>query len=158
MTGVATRIQQDNPTALYVHCLAHCTNLCLQTVGRQCEPVRSALNLVMELSHLIRISPKQSGAFQTLQNQLSPGLPSLKPLCPTRWTVRTSAIHSVLENYDVLFKFLDDLNAKSDDKKGRKVGGVLAQMEKFSTYPLNSLLLHYRARIQPFKMQQWLLN
>ena len=26
---VAARIQQSEPTAVFVHCLAHCTNLCL---------------------------------------------------------------------------------------------------------------------------------
>lgn len=29
--GVAAIIQQAEPRALYVHCIAHCTNLCLQT-------------------------------------------------------------------------------------------------------------------------------
>lgn len=38
-------------------------------------------------------------AFQTLQVQLSPGAPSLKPTC---WTVRTKAIEAVLSNYEVL--------------------------------------------------------
>ena len=27
---VAAQIQKEEPSALYVHCLAHCTNLCLQ--------------------------------------------------------------------------------------------------------------------------------
>ena len=57
--GVAARIQNDEPSAIYVHCLAHCTNLCLQTVGRQCPPIRDALELVMEVSQLIRFSPKR---------------------------------------------------------------------------------------------------
>ena len=35
--GVAAQIQHDVPSALYVHCFAHCTNLCLQTIGRQCS-------------------------------------------------------------------------------------------------------------------------
>ena len=38
----AARIEQDEPSAIYVHCLAHCTNLCLQAVGRQVAPVRDA--------------------------------------------------------------------------------------------------------------------
>ena len=56
--GVAAQIQRDEPSALYVHCLAHCTNLCLQTVSRAILPVRDALELVMGVCQLIRFSPK----------------------------------------------------------------------------------------------------
>lgn len=84
LNGVAARIQNYVPAALYVHCLAHCTNLCLQTIGRQ--PVRDTLDLVMGVADLIRYSPKRTTLLETLQTQLAPGSPSLKPLCPTRWT------------------------------------------------------------------------
>lgn len=94
ISGVAALIQQDEPSAIHVHCLAHCTNLCLQAVGRQVAPVRDALDLVAEVSQLIRFSPKRSSLFQSMQSQLSYNSPSLKPLCHTRWTVRTAAINS----------------------------------------------------------------
>ena len=51
--GVAALIQQTEPTAIYVHCVAHCTNLCLQTAGEQTVCVRETLDLVMGLSQLI---------------------------------------------------------------------------------------------------------
>ena len=54
LNGVAAQIQKEFQSALYVHCLAHCTTLCLQSVDRQCIPVRDALDLVIELSQLIR--------------------------------------------------------------------------------------------------------
>jgi len=63
LTGVTAQIQKDVLSALFVHCFAHCTNLCLQAVGRACVPVRNALDLVMELSQLIRYSPKHSTLF-----------------------------------------------------------------------------------------------
>ena len=88
----------------------------------------------MELSQLIRYSPKRSTLFQNLQSQLSPQSPSLKPLCPTRWTVRTAAISSVIENYAVLCEALAEINLSTHDEYGRKAGGFLAQMEKFSTF------------------------
>ena len=54
ISGVATQIQKEENSAIRVHCLAHCTNLCLQTVARQVTPVRDALDLVAEISQLIR--------------------------------------------------------------------------------------------------------
>ena len=58
ISGVAARIQNEEESAIYVHCLAHCTNLCLQTIGKQLVPIRDALFLVQEISQLIHFSPK----------------------------------------------------------------------------------------------------
>ena len=80
INGVAAHIQRDEPSAIYVHCLAHCTNLCLQTVGRQVTPVRDALELVREVSQLICFSSKRSTLFESMQSQLSHSSPSLKPV------------------------------------------------------------------------------
>ena len=58
LSGVAARIEQGVPAAIFVHCFAHCTNLCLQSAGRQRVPIRDALDLVIEISQLILNSPK----------------------------------------------------------------------------------------------------
>ena len=67
LNGVAARIERDFPAALYLHCFAHCTNLCLQSVSRKCVSLRDAIDLVMELSQLIRFSPKRSALFSEMQ-------------------------------------------------------------------------------------------
>ena len=134
LNGVAAQIEKLVPAALFVHCFAHCTNLCLQTVGRQCSPIRNALDLVMGISQLIRYSPKRTALFLSLQAQLSPHTTTLKPLCPTRWTVCTSAISAVLVNYEVLCATMEEVNATTHDEYGQKAGGYLSQMDNFSTY------------------------
>ena len=58
---------------------------------------------------------------------------TLKPLCPTRWTVRTAAIDSVVTNYSVLQAALDDVQ-QGTDEYALKAVGYLNSMEKFSTY------------------------
>ena len=138
LNGVAAQIQKDVPSALFVHCLAHCINLTLQPIGRQCVPVRDALDLIIEVTQLIRYSPKRSALFQSLQTQLNPEVSSkptsLKPLCLTRWTVCTSAFNSILTNYTVLCQTLETVNTDCNDEYGRKAGGCLAKLEKFSTF------------------------
>ena len=114
INGVAAQIQRVEPSAIFVHCLAHCTNMCLQEVGKQILCVRVALDLVMELSQLIRYSPKRLSLFESLMAQVSPGAPSLKPLCPTRWTVRTKAINAVLINYRLLQETLEIIKNGKD--------------------------------------------
>ena len=100
--------KKEYDRALYVHCLAHSLNLCVQEVSRSVDLLQNILNLVFELGKLIKFSPKRSTLFSTLSKQLAfntgentTGM-SLRTLCPTRWTVRHTAIESVLLNYDTL--------------------------------------------------------
>ena len=131
--GVAANLQQLESTAIYVHCLAHCTNLCLKTVGRLSECVHDVLELVMGLSQLILYSPKRSSLFETLRSQVSPGAPTLKPLCPTRWTVRTRAIGAILSNYELLMDALEMIQ-KGKDEYAMKANGYLNSMQSFRTF------------------------
>ena len=89
--------------------------------------------MASDIADLIRYSLKRSSLFRALQAQVVPSLPSLKFLCPTRWTVRTSALQSILSNYLVLQETLQQVNAECHDDYGRTAGGYLAQMDKFST-------------------------
>ena len=66
LSGVATRIQKEQPKAHYVHCVAHCLNLCLQDLGKKCACIRNALGIATELSNLIRASPKSLALFRQL--------------------------------------------------------------------------------------------
>ena len=117
-----------------VHCLAHSTNLCLQTLARKILAIWEALDLVVEFSQFIRYFPKWSTLFQSLQDQLAPGAPSLKPLCPTRWTVHTRAIEVVISNYEVLITALIETHDTGRDEYALKAGGYLSTMEKFSAF------------------------
>ncbi|KAK3095241.1 hypothetical protein FSP39_012040 [Pinctada imbricata] len=135
LSGVAKQIQDQSPSALGVHCLAHCINLCVQDVTKKCQPVRDSMDLVIEIEKLICLSPKRSNLFLE-QKQLhgSAGSPNLRPICPTRWTVRTYAIESVLKNYKVLQETLDNIHKNTRDEYSRRAGGQLAMMDKFSTF------------------------
>ena len=71
ISGVATKILQEEPAALHVHCLAHCLNLCLQDVARQFQPIRDVLDLCIESGKLILLSPKRMQLFNQSINQSS---------------------------------------------------------------------------------------
>ena len=66
LSGVAKRLRVDEPAALFVHCLAHSLNLCLQDCGRQCSVIREALDLTSGLATLIRASPKRGLQFLSI--------------------------------------------------------------------------------------------
>lgn len=134
LTGVAKQIQTDHPAAIKVHCLAHCLNLYLQDTAKKCKLIRAALDNIMELTQLIRYSPKRTLVFQQCKQELSSGDVGLRPLCPTRWTVCTGAIDAVLKNYPALLQALQTIAETSYDDYGRRANGLYAQLEKFYNY------------------------
>lgn len=134
LRGVATQIKAEEAAAISVHCLAHCLNLCLQDTAKKCVPVRIALDIVMEISKLIRYSPKRTLVFEQCKQDLSIPGTSLRPLCPTRWTVRTVAIDAVLRNYPALLEALETIGSEAHDDYGRRANGILAQLERFDTF------------------------
>lgn len=142
--GVAARILSQEPRALYVHCSAHNLNLCLQDVCKNTETVKAALDFTAEVVNIVRASPKRLAEFEnikTLQSESEEGLQcqsissmrkqSLKPLCPTRWTLRTSALQSVIDNYESLQDVLLTV-AKENSEAGRKASGYASLMNNFS--------------------------
>ena len=131
--GVATRVQEVEPSAIHVHCLAHCLNLCLQEVAKQCSLVRDALDIVNEILKLIKNSPKRSEVFKSIKADECPDTPQLRNLCPTRWTMRTASIDSILKNYAALISALEEIYNGNDKHAGR-AGGLKTSMEKFSTF------------------------
>ena len=101
-----------------------------------CVPIRDCLHLVMELVQLIKWSPKRSTLFDQLKSEMTPGTHDLRPLCPTRWTVRTDAIHAVITDYSTLCAALEEISTTGRDEYAMKANGCLQQMEKFSTLGL----------------------
>ena len=88
----------------------------------------------MELSQLIGYSPKRTLVFQQCKQQLAIGGSGIRPICPTRWTVRTAAINAVLNNYPALKQVLQIIGESSYDDYGRRTSGLLALMDKYDTY------------------------
>ena len=131
-TGVATRILSEQPAALPVHCFAHSLNLCLQDAGRKLVSLRDTLQLCREIFKLIKLSPKRSHLFSSNLEASSCGV-DLKPLCPTRWTVRTAAIDAILKDYTVLMETLEEIHATTRDDYGLKASGFLHSLETFNT-------------------------
>ena len=152
MSGVRNGVQallkkEANGHCLYVYCFAHSLNLCIKDVTQKCELLRNCMDFIFQLVQLIRFSPKRLNLFESVRKDISvsegeSGLsPSLRPLCPTQWTVRHSAIASILKNYKMLMTTLETVR-QGHDEYAAKGSGLLAKMESFETF--FSLKLAYR--------------
>ena len=87
---------------------------------------------VQELNSLIRSSAKRLAIFGKIQEEISPAAPSLKPLCPTRWAVRYSALLAVQVNFESILCALEQINddGTSADSTA-KSRGLLRNISRF---------------------------
>ena len=139
--GVAKRICDLEPRAVYTHCYGHALNLAAGDTLKQSKLMKEALETTWEITKLIKYSPRRDGIFQRLKETLPVGsTPGIRVLCPTRWTVRAESIHSILANYDVLQRTWEEaLQATTDTEVKARIQGVAAQMTTF-TYLFGSML------------------
>ena len=61
--GVATRLQEDCPLALYVHCYGHRLNLAIQSSLTGVLPLKNSLGVIQSLYNFIEASPKRHSIF-----------------------------------------------------------------------------------------------
>uniref|UniRef100_H2ZVP5 TTF-type domain-containing protein n=1 Tax=Latimeria chalumnae TaxID=7897 RepID=H2ZVP5_LATCH len=123
--GLQALVQEDEPRAVYVHCLAHTVNLVVQDVAQNIVACRNFLTLIHELISLVKNSPKCLAWFEEFQRA---DKETLQSFCPTRWTLRAALLQSELSVHD-----------KSD--AGGKANGFLLHLQKFDTYFTLMLLL-----------------
>ena len=85
--GVAAQILLEEPRATYTHCYGHALNLAAGDTIKKNRILRNTLDLTLEISKLLRFSPRRNAIFQKLKTNLAPETPGFRTLCPTRWTV-----------------------------------------------------------------------
>ena len=124
--GTAAQFLAIEPRALYNHCYGHALNLAVGDTIKQIRLLRDTLDTCLEMSKLLKYSPKRDAAFEALKSQIAPTNPGFRTLCPTRWTVRAATPNSI---FTVLKKFWDlaqDFNVDSESRA--RIMGVQAQM------------------------------
>ena len=135
-SGVAKRIQNEEPRAVYTHCYGHSINLATCDAVKQSRPIKSALEMTHEITKLIKYSPRREGIFKELKsaNDVATGShsPGVRVLCPTRWTVRADSLASIIGNYAVLQSTWEEaIGVARDTETKARIGGVSAQMKTF---------------------------
>lgn len=131
LTGVAVQIQKDYTHILYVYCLAHCLNLCLQDCRHNKIFIRDALNITAELNNIICA---ETGFIPESKDKLSLQSLGQKPLCTTRWTIRTGVLDATIRITMLQYLELEEIARTSTGEEPCEESGLLALLEKFSTY------------------------
>ena len=113
--GCQAKICEKQPLALFVHCGAHCVNLVSQSVGEGVIPIRDAMATLQELGNLFSQSIKCRTSFTLItQSDVRIGrAQQIRPMCPTRWLVRVSAIKALLNQYEQVLESLEEMSHPS---------------------------------------------
>ena len=95
--------------------------------------------MIQEPSNLIYLSPKGKGSFHKIKQDLALEAPSLRPLCPTGWTVKAKFFESVLLNSEALLETLQSITNRSDGgssnlKVVSKASSIYCCMESFDVF------------------------
>lgn len=143
--GVQALMQEQEPRALYVHCLAHILNLVLHDVGQKVDMCRDFLYAVTELINFVTCSPKRVASFQEIEVEEDV---NLRKFCPTRWTLKASSLRSVLSNYSSIITFFSETASEERTEAGAKASAFLRMLFKFESFIMLTLLTKVFSRME----------
>ena len=139
-SGVATQIQSMQPKAIATHCHGHSLSLAVKDLTSSCAILLDTMGTVGEICVLVKYSPKRENILDSLEKNVEGEVTeedvkkhlSLNKLCTTRWTVRATCFHKILEKYGDLQKLWDIcLAEKLDSETKARIIGCQAQMKSF---------------------------
>ncbi len=122
-SGAQAVIQREQPLAPRVHCGVHCVNLVTQQACSASNAVRNALDWIHDLGTFFGQSSGLKDKFKAIVAAEGEGpAVAIRPLCPTRWTVRSPAIRAVLSQYGMVLNALDEMAASHSESASRAEG------------------------------------
>lgn len=129
MKRVAREIEAIELMALYLHCYGHSLNFAVADTLKEVKPMADTLDRALEIC---KFSPRRDAIFNKLEQEITPGVPGLCTLCPTRWTVHAASLESIHLNYTTLMATCEEALdvAKQSELKAR-INGVAAKMSDF---------------------------
>ena len=146
--GVAVKLMEEEPRALFTHCYGHSLNLACSDTIRQCKLMRESLDVTREITQLIKRSPRRDATLQRIKLQLSvDASPGIRILCPTQWTVCADAWQSILSNYEIVQMLWEEsLEFVREAEMRSRIIGVSTCMKTFNFFfgvLLGELLLRH---------------
>ena len=131
--GVATRLKEDCPHALYVHCYGHRLNLAIQSSLTQVKPLKNSLGVIQSLYNFIEASPKRHAIFCDTDVSGKDGsfVRTLKSQSVTRWACHWEAVKAVYEEIKRIVACLLKLYEDDDPKTSHEAKSLLVAVSDF---------------------------
>ena len=130
-SGVKTRIQQENPRAIYIHCHAHQLNLAL--LVDTCRSLSHASNFfsLLESLYVFMSFLVPHSILLKKQHDLKQREIRLVKRSETRWSCRDTSIKAVKTTINAILATLEDISDESGSS-AIESQGLLHQVNSFS--------------------------
>lgn len=117
---------------MYVHCNAHCLNLCLVDCVKSVPCAAEFFGLVQNI-YVFLSSSKCHAIYVSEQSKLYPGkaIRQLQRLSDTRWACRQSAISTICYTFDAVVASLMRITNDGDGSRVAEARGLLLQVKSF---------------------------
>ena len=127
--GVAAKIEEMEPRAVFTHCYGHALNLGVSDTIKQSPVMKDCLDTCFEVVKLIKFSPKREAMLRELKEEIGSDAPGVRTLCPTRWTVRAGSLASIVANYDnIQLLWVAAVCTTSNTEMKARIRGVESQV------------------------------
>lgn len=120
--GLKVKLEAAIPGIVSVTCPAHSTHLCM--THALSEIPKEIINLIIYVNKMLRSSKRQHN-FENLQEELGLAKHKMIKLCPTRWIYLEKCCVRVVEQYDALLQFSEQLSAEKDTTSAKQVYSLL---------------------------------
>ena len=128
--GVAARVREVSPRAVYVHCYGHRLNLALQDTLKDNECLRNALGVIQTLHNYFN-TPKRESILSNVSVSDGSSYVKLKSQSETRWSCRWEAVKAVEQQPVRLLLALIELSDEKDPKTSIEAKGLVKAMLEF---------------------------
>ena len=109
--GIATKITELKPRAVFNHCYGHALNLGISDTIKQSQVMKDCLDTCYELVKLVKFSLKLETMLCELKEETGSNAPAVRTLCPTRGTVCAESFTNIIANYDSIQLLWGDCSA-----------------------------------------------
>ena len=110
ISGLQTRVKQENDLALYVHCCAHNLNLVISDACHGCTDAVTFFGTIQKLYNFFTSSQPQHNVLENALKELGIPVKRLQKQCETRWYCKYDAVKSIKETYPGLLLALEKLS------------------------------------------------
>ena len=106
--GVQSFVKETYPSAHYIHCYAHQTNLVLQKLSTNIPQVNLFFASLSGFSTFFSSSPKRSDALREVCNK------RLSRTCETRWNYRSRMVNDISKYQEEILECLTNIQIGSE--------------------------------------------
>lgn len=134
-SGVATRLKEENPLLINIHCICHRLALSCTDTNESIKYIKTVETILRQLWQFFENSPKRMAAYLKVQTDMKNIMlgeeakksvgKRLKKACRTRWLSFQAAVDAIVSDYESVLQTLSQMD---DDATAC---GLLKKMRSF---------------------------